>query len=87
MRILLTGGAGYIGSHTALALAEKGHSITILDDLSNSKIYVIDQIKEISSEKINFVNCDIRNTKNLKIILGQNQIESVIHLAGLKSIP
>jgi UDP-glucose 4-epimerase len=46
MRILLTGGVGYISSHTAIALAKEGHSITILDDLSNSKIYVIDQIKK-----------------------------------------
>ncbi len=86
MNILITGGAGYIGSHTSITLAKAGHKITIVDNLCNSNIEVIGQITKIIGSKVNFINGDVRNTSLMTKILKEHRIEGVIHFAGLKSI-
>lgn len=86
MKILLTGGMGYIGSHTAITLALAGHEIHIYDNLSNSHIDILEKIKRISGKTAGFTNGDIRDTKKLTSTLQENTIEAVIHLAGLKAV-
>jgi UDP-glucose 4-epimerase len=86
MNILITGGAGYIGSHTSITLAKAGHQITIVDNLCNSNIEVIGQLKKILGRTVNFIYGDVRNTALIDKILKENQIDSVMHFAGLKSI-
>tara|TARA_Y100001970_G_C14246593_1_gene868703 strand:- start:1935 stop:2936 length:1002 start_codon:yes stop_codon:yes gene_type:complete len=84
--ILLTGGAGYIGSHTASLLAEEGKEFVILDNLSNSKKSYITKLEKIFKKKINFIKGDIRDTNNLIDILQMYDIHSVIHFAAKKSV-
>ncbi len=86
MNILLTGGLGFIGSHTALVLATKGHKITLLDNLCNSRIDVLNRLISITGEPIDFYKCDIRDAKNVEKILIDKNIQAVIHFAGLKSV-
>lgn len=86
MRILLTGGTGYIGSHTAVALLEKGHQVYIVDNLSNSKKLVVDRIAAIANAKPVFYEADILDTDRLTAILLENEIEACIHFAGLKAV-
>ncbi len=86
MNILLTGGAGYIGSHTAALLLREGHDVTLLDNLSNSDIGVLDRLHAISNREISFVQADIRETDVLERVLVGNHIDAVIHFAGLKAV-
>lgn len=86
MKILITGGAGYIGSHTALALIEAGHEVVIYDSLIRSEINIISNLKKISKTKIFFVEGDILDTNLLKRTISSSNIEAVIHFAGLKSV-
>ena len=86
MNILLTGGMGYIGSHTALSLLEQGHEVTILDNLINSNISVLHSIQSISSAQLNFVQGDVLDTAIVKETLKKFDINAVIHLAGLKAV-
>jgi UDP-glucose 4-epimerase len=86
MNILITGGAGYIGSHAVVCLAQAGHHITILDNLCNSNESVINQIAQILGYPVHFVNADVRNTELLKQVLREQKIEAVLHFAGLKSV-
>jgi len=86
--VLLTGGFGYIGSHIAVNLLEKDYNIIIIDNLSNSKIEVLDKIRDISNvynDRIKFYNLDLCD-KQLCEIFNKNKINNVIHLAGLKSV-
>lgn len=85
MNILLTGGLGYIGSHIAISLIKNGDSIVLLDNLSNSNVKVLDRINKITGKTIQFVRCDICDTSELETILRNYKIDSVIHLAALKS--
>ena len=84
--ILLTGGLGYIGSHTASVLSEKNLKFFILDNLSNSKIEIIESLEEITNRKISFLKADVRDTKMIIEIIKKNNISSVIHFAALKSV-
>lgn len=84
--ILVTGGAGYIGSHTCVALAENGFDTIILDNLSNSKETVLERIKTISGNKPRFVKADVRDEKALDSVFKENEISCVIHFAGLKAV-
>tara|TARA_Y100001970_G_scaffold101723_1_gene127754 strand:+ start:336 stop:1340 length:1005 start_codon:yes stop_codon:yes gene_type:complete len=84
--ILLTGGSGYIGSHTASLLAEKNYKFHIIDNFSNSKISVIERLEKITKQKVSYSECDIRNTENIIEIIKNNHITSVIHFAALKSV-
>lgn len=86
MNILLTGGCGYIGSHTAIALTAAGHQVTLLDNFSNSKEASVKSIESILNKKIYYRNVDIQDTHEVKKILLDRRIEAVIHLAGLKSV-
>ena len=84
--ILLTGGLGYIGSHTAIELLENGYELIIIDNLSNSKIEVKDRIEKITNKKIKCYIFDVRDEKKLDKIFKKHKIESVIHFAGYKSV-
>lgn len=86
MNILLTGGAGYIGSHTAVVLASAGHKVVLLDNFSNSSPEVIDRIEKILQSPVTFIQADVRDTEKLKQGLIEHQIEAVIHFAGLKAV-
>lgn len=86
MNILITGGLGYLGSHTAIALAETGHKIILLDNLSNSQLSVHEKIQKILSCKVIFIEGDIRDGSLVENILVENSIHCVVHFAGLKSI-
>ena len=84
--VLLTGGLGYIGSHTASVLAKNNIKFLILDNLSNCKIGVVERLGEIIKQKIEFVECDVRDTNKLIAIIQKNNISSVMHFAALKSV-
>lgn len=86
MAILVTGGAGYIGSHTAVELLNSGKDIIILDNFYNSCPEVLNRIKELTGKDFKFVQCDIRDRKGLDKVFEENQIDSVIHFAGLKAV-
>jgi UDP-glucose 4-epimerase len=86
MNVLLTGGMGYLGSHTALSLLEQEHEVTILDNLSNSNLSVLQCIESISSKQLNFVRGDVLDTALVKNTINQFKIDAVIHLAGLKAV-
>lgn len=86
MKILVTGGTGYIGSHTVVELLECGHEIIIIDNLSNSKEEVIDSIKKITNKSVKFYKGDCCDKSILKKIFSENNIDSVIHFAGLKAV-
>ena len=86
MAILVTGGAGYIGSHTCVELLEKGEEIVIVDNFSNSKPEVLDKIKEITGKKFKFYEVDLLDRTKLEKVFQDNHIEEVIHFAGLKAV-
>lgn len=85
MKVLVTGGAGYIGSHTAVELLQAGHEVVIVDDLSNAKIEVIDRIKEITGKRVSFYWMDCADKEKLWDVFRNNNIDAVIHFAGFKA--
>jgi UDP-glucose 4-epimerase len=85
-RILVTGGAGYIGSHTVLALLEAGHEVLIVDNLSNSSAKVLPRLEQLSGQVIPFVQADVRDGAALDRIFAEHRIDGVIHFAGLKAV-
>ncbi len=86
MKILLTGGTGYIGSHTAVELLVSGHDVVIVDNLRNSKETVIDRIEEVSHRSVTFYKTDVEDTETISNICSTEQIEAAIHFAGLKAV-
>ncbi len=86
MNILLTGGAGYIGSHTAIELINSGHSVVVVDNLANSSIESIKRVETITGQSIPFFEIDLRNKLALDEVFKTNQIDAVIHFAGLKAV-
>lgn len=86
MKILLTGGAGYIGSHTTVELLENGHEVVIIDNLSNSSRVAIERIQQITNKKVKFHEADVRDMDVLKSIFSTENIDAVIHFAGLKAV-
>ena len=86
MRILVTGGAGYIGSHTCVELLNEGHEVVILDNLYNSSAKAIDRVREISGKDLTFVKGDILDRECLDTIFESQKIDAVIHFAGLKAV-
>ena len=86
MNILLTGGVGYIGSHTAVVLAHAGHQIILFDNLCNSLRDTVIRLEKITGKPVNFIEGDIRDTMLLTNVLKEHKIDSVIHFAGLKSV-
>ena len=87
MSILVTGGLGYIGSHTVVELNNSGFDTIIIDNLSNSYIGVLENLNKITGKKNQFENIDLTNKNDLKIFFEKNRsIEGVIHFAALKSV-
>ncbi len=84
--ILVTGGTGFIGSHTCVALLEAGHKVLVLDNLSNSNAGVIQSIKQVCGREPDFVDGDIRDKALLNKLFGTFPINAVIHFAGLKAV-
>jgi UDP-glucose 4-epimerase len=86
MKILITGGLGYIGSHAAVVLSEARHDVVILDNLSNSNIDVLKRLKKIVGKDLPFICADINDTNTVLSILKDFSIDAVMHFAGLKSV-
>ncbi|WP_303971453.1 UDP-glucose 4-epimerase GalE [Faecalicoccus pleomorphus] len=86
MQILVTGGAGYIGSHTCVELLNAGYDVIVVDNLYNSNQKAIDRIEQITQKKVKFYKEDILSKEALKKIFSENQIDAVIHFAGLKAV-
>lgn len=86
MAVLVTGGMGYIGSHTCVELLNSGKDVVVIDNLYNSKILVKDRIKEITGKDIKFYNLDLTDKSKAEIVFKENNIDSVIHFAALKAV-
>jgi len=86
MRVLVTGGAGYIGSHTCVELLEAGHEVFVIDNLTNGHEAALDRVQNITKCKLKFINADIRDTNALDKIFNTFKPEAVIHFAGLKAV-
>ncbi|MBJ7998280.1 SDR family NAD(P)-dependent oxidoreductase, partial [Bacillus cereus] len=86
MAILVTGGAGYIGSHTCVELLKNGYEIIVVDNLSNSSVESINRVTEITGKQFKFYKEDILNREALDVIFEENTIEAVIHFAGFKAV-
>lgn len=86
MKILVTGGTGYIGSHTVVELQKEGHDVVILDNLSNSDKKVVDRIEKITGVRPGFYEADLLDKDSIDAIFGSEAIEAVIHFAGLKAV-
>ena len=86
MNVLLTGGAGFIGSHAAAMLAEAGHYVVIVDNLSNSDVSVLRRLEHVCGHPIPFVKGDIRDAALMRSTMKQHDVQSVMHFAGLKAV-
>lgn len=86
MNVLVTGGAGYIGTHTSVELLNAGHNVVCVDNLVNSKKEAVNRVEKITGKKVKFYEGDIRDRKILDKILEENKIDSVINFAGLKAV-
>ncbi len=84
--ILVTGGAGFIGSHTSVELLEAGYDIVILDNFSNSKPEALNRIKKITGKDFKFYEADLLNLESVRQVFSENKIDAVIHFAGLKAV-
>ncbi|WP_180055702.1 UDP-glucose 4-epimerase GalE [Acinetobacter sp. YH12142] len=85
-KILVTGGAGYIGSHTCIKLLSAGHEVVVLDNLSNSSVESLARVQALAAKKLDFVEGDILDQQILEQIFQEHQIDAVIHFAGLKAV-
>ena len=86
MRILLTGGAGYIGSHTAVELINAGFEVSVVDNLSNSSIHAIKRVERLTNSSISFSEIDMLNLTDLDQVFERECIDAVVHFAGLKAV-
>ena len=86
LNVLVTGGAGYIGTHTCVELLNAGHKVIVIDNLANSSEVAIDRVQEITGKTLTFHKMDIRDQAGLREIFGAEDIDSVIHFAGLKAV-
>ena len=85
-KILVTGGAGYIGSHTCIELLEAEFNVVVLDNLSNSSKESLQRVEQITGKKVTFINGDIRNSQDIEQVFAQYDVDAVIHFAGLKAV-
>ena len=86
MKILVTGGTGYIGSHTVVELLEAGYDTVVLDNLCNSSLEALNRVKTITGKDVTFYNADIRDEEALRKIFNEERPDTVIHFAGLKAV-
>lgn len=86
MAILVTGGTGYIGTHTCVELLNNGYEVVVIDNLSNSKTEALNRVKELTNKDIKFYKVDLLDRVGLEEIFEENKIEAVIHFAGLKAV-
>ncbi len=86
MSILVTGGAGYIGSHTVVELLNLGKEVVIVDNLSNASIQVLDRIEEITGKRPTFYQLDVADKQGLRQVFEKENIESAIHFAAFKAV-
>ena len=86
MKVLVTGGAGYIGSHTVVELLNEGNEVVIIDDFSNSQIEVLNRVKEITGKDFDFYEFDLADKDKLRDVFTNHKIDSVIHFAGYKAV-
>ena len=86
MKILVTGGLGFIGSHTVVELINAGHEVVIVDNLVNSKIEVLDKIEKITKVRPKFYQVNLLTIEDLRKVFDENEIEGIIHFAGLKAV-
>lgn len=86
MNVLLAGGAGYIGSHTAVELLNAGHQVVIVDDYSNSSPEAVHRVEKITGKSINSYEADVKDKEKMRHIFSKNHIDCVIHFAGLKAV-
>ena len=84
--VLVTGGAGFIGSHTCVELLEAGFSVTVLDDLSNSEPAALERVQVITKQPLDFVHGDVRAGRVLDEVFGSRQFQAVVHFAGVKAV-
>jgi UDP-glucose 4-epimerase len=86
MKILVTGGAGYIGSHTCIELLNEGHEVVVVDNLSNSKEESLRRVQELTGKNLTFHKVDLRDKAGLNAVFKDAAIDSVVHFAGLKAV-
>ena len=86
MHVLVTGGAGYIGSHTAVQLLEAGHRLTVVDSLVNASAVALDRVREISGRDLHFVKADLLDSAALDAVFAREAVDVVIHFAALKAV-
>jgi len=85
-KVLVTGGAGYIGSHTVLALLQANYDVVVVDNLSNSSYESINRVEKLANRKVTFIEADIRDTGKIISIFKEHNVAAVIHFAGLKAV-
>ncbi|MBQ7980164.1 MAG: SDR family NAD(P)-dependent oxidoreductase, partial [Oscillospiraceae bacterium] len=86
MKILVTGGAGYIGSHTVVELQNAGHDVVVVDNLANSNKIALDRVEAITGKAVPFYEVDIRDRASLDAIAKEHKFDCCIHFAGLKAV-
>ena len=86
MNVLVTGGAGYIGSHTCLELLKSGYGVVVIDNLYNSNPKSLERVEALTGKKLRFYEGDVRDEALLRKIFAENEIGCVIHFAGLKAV-
>ncbi|HEY4537440.1 MAG TPA: SDR family NAD(P)-dependent oxidoreductase, partial [Erysipelothrix sp.] len=86
MKLLITGGAGYIGSHTVLELLKQDHDIVVMDNLSNASLEALKRVEKITGKSVTFYEVDLRDKDGMDQIFSKEKIEGVIHFAGLKAV-
>ena len=86
MKIFVTGGAGYIGSHTIVELLKNNYDVITIDNLCNSSKIALDRVKKFTGKNIKFYKCDLKDKSSVNSIFANNSIDAVIHFAGLKSL-
>ncbi|MFK7975893.1 MAG: UDP-glucose 4-epimerase GalE [Halioglobus sp.] len=85
-KILVTGGAGYIGSHACISLMEAGYDVVVIDNLCNSSLVALDRLKDICGKSVDFEAGDIRDRACLDVVFTRHKVEAVLHFAGLKAV-
>ncbi len=83
---MVTGGLGFIGSHTVVELIKNKHSVIIVDNLKNSKLEVLDKLYQITETKPEFFQLDVTNESEIETVFKSQRVDGVIHLAGLKAV-